>query len=212
MLAPTRISFVRHGEVDNPQAIHYGRLPGFGLSAEGRRQAQAAAQALGDPPIVAVYASPRLRARQTARQILSLRLEAGLHANTPLYISQHLDEVHNPFDGQPRSVLAARNWDVYTGTVPPYEQPADVLARTLRFVAEVRSRHAGQHVVAVTHGDVITFLLLWSARQPIGPQHKRAIANLGVPDAYPAPASITTLLYRTTGVDEHPSVKYVQPY
>ena len=36
----TCISLLRHGEVDNPQEVYYGRLPGFGLSAEGRRQAQ----------------------------------------------------------------------------------------------------------------------------------------------------------------------------
>jgi broad specificity phosphatase PhoE len=206
MLTPTRISFVRHGEVHNPQAIHYGRLPGYALSAEGHRQAQAVARALGDGPIAALYTSPLLRARQTAQPISSL------HPSAPFYVSPHLDEVHNPFDGQPRSVLAARGWDVYTGAPPPYEQPADVLARTLRFVAEVRARHAGEHVVAVTHGDVITFLLLWSAGQPVSPQHKRALTYLGIPDAYPAPASVTTLLYRTAEDDEHPSVEYVQPY
>jgi len=34
---------VRHGEVDNPDGILYGRLPGFGLTALGRRMAAAAA-------------------------------------------------------------------------------------------------------------------------------------------------------------------------
>lgn len=34
---------MRHGEVDNPDGILYGRLPGFGLTALGRRMAGAAA-------------------------------------------------------------------------------------------------------------------------------------------------------------------------
>ena len=34
---------MRHGEVDNPDGILYGRLPGFGLTALGRRMAAAAA-------------------------------------------------------------------------------------------------------------------------------------------------------------------------
>jgi broad specificity phosphatase PhoE len=39
-----RIHLVRHGEVDNPDGILYGRLPGFGLTALGRRMAEAAAE------------------------------------------------------------------------------------------------------------------------------------------------------------------------
>ena len=35
---------MRHGEVDNPDGILYGRLPGFGLTALGRRMAAAAAE------------------------------------------------------------------------------------------------------------------------------------------------------------------------
>jgi broad specificity phosphatase PhoE len=38
-----RIHLVRHGEVDNPDGILYGRLPGFGLTGLGRTMAAAAA-------------------------------------------------------------------------------------------------------------------------------------------------------------------------
>lgn len=66
MTKPTRISFVRHGTVDNPRDVFYGRLPGFVLSVEGDRQARAAAEALRHEPIAAIYTSPMRRARQTA--------------------------------------------------------------------------------------------------------------------------------------------------
>ncbi|MFT2689657.1 histidine phosphatase family protein [Clavibacter zhangzhiyongii] len=38
-MTAARIHLVRHGEVDNPDGILYGRLPGFGLTALGRRMA-----------------------------------------------------------------------------------------------------------------------------------------------------------------------------
>ena len=41
-----KIHLVRHGEVENPKGIIYGRLPGFHLSERGQRQAAAAAQHL----------------------------------------------------------------------------------------------------------------------------------------------------------------------
>ena len=205
MTAPTRISFVRHGEVHNPEGIFYGRLPGFGLSDHGRCEAQAAARALSRQRIAAVYASPLLRALETARAI------HALCGDIPLDISPALSEVYCPYDGQPRPVLDAIGWDVYAGTGPPYEQPADLVARTLRFVAQVRAAHPGRHVVAVTHGDVVAFTLLWAAGWPVEAQNRRSIVRLGVTGGYPAHASIVTLLYRTADPGEHPSFEYVVP-
>lgn len=205
MPAPTRISFVRHGEVENPNGVFYGRLPGFGLTAKGRRQARAAAESLRDQQIAALYSSPLLRARQTAEAILDAL------PGTPLFISPHLNEVHCPYDGQAHSVLDAIGWDIYASTEPPYEQPGDLLARTTRLVADIRRQYAGQHVVATTHGDVIAFLLLWLADRAVTAQNRRGIAELGIPGGYPAHASITTLTYRTTHVHERPPFEYAVP-
>jgi broad specificity phosphatase PhoE len=205
MTSPTRISFVRHGEVHNPEGIFYGCLPGFGLSERGRREARIAARFLCRQGIAAVYSSPLLRARQTAQAILDLCPGA------PLAISPALSEVHCPYDGQPRPVLDAIGWDVYAGTEPPYEQPADLVARVLRFVSAARSAHPGQHVVAATHGDVIVFTLLWAAGWPVEMRNKGRIAGLGVAGGYPAHASITALVYRTAAAGERPSFEYLLP-
>ncbi len=67
---PTTITFIRHGEVHNPQRILYGRLPRFALSEQGRAEAQAVAATLRDVPVATVYSSPLLRARQTAQAIV----------------------------------------------------------------------------------------------------------------------------------------------
>ena len=215
----TCISLVRHGEVDNSLDVYYGRLPGFGLSDEGRRQAQAAAVYLAQratssmlpPPDspqlpAAVWCSPLSRARQTAR-ILADRLP-GLDAA----VSPELAEVYTPFDGQPRSAMQARGWDFYTGVEPPYEQPGDVVARLQRFFARVRAEYASEHVVAVTHGDLVTFGLLWAMGRPVDQAHKIEVAELWMEGDYPAPASISSLFFRTEDADELPRIEYVCPY
>ena len=202
----TRIGFVRHGHVHNPQAVHYGRLPGFGLSKQGQRQAQAAAQALRNVPVAALYSSPLQRAQETAAAI------QVVHPHLTPILSPLLSEVYTPFDGQPGSVLAARQWDAYTGTPPEYEQPGDVLDRARQFIAQVRQVCDGQHVIATTHGDVISFLILWAHGLPVDPQYKQTLSTLGIPGNYPAPASISTLTYHTAAPDEVPEIEHFVPY
>ncbi|HUM36859.1 MAG TPA: histidine phosphatase family protein, partial [Anaerolineae bacterium] len=69
MESTTRLLFIRHGLVHNPDNLIYGRLPGFELSELGHRQAQAAAAALRATPLAALFSSPQLRARQTAAHV-----------------------------------------------------------------------------------------------------------------------------------------------
>lgn len=159
------VHLVRHGEVDNPQGVYYGRLPGFHLSANGRQQAGAAAATLRSHPIAALFSSPLERALETAQIIAQ-----GL-AGIPIQTSDLLLEVHSPYDGQPAQVLLARGWDVYSGSPPPYEQPEDVLERIRQFTRQVRSDYPNQQVVAVTHGDILAASVLWARGQPLLPQN-----------------------------------------
>jgi broad specificity phosphatase PhoE len=197
----TRIHFVRHGAVDNPNRVFYGRLPGFPLSEEGRRQAQAAAEALLPYPIGAVFSSPMQRARETAQYI------AALHHGLEVGISELLAEICTPYDGRPVSVAAKRDWDIYSGNEPPHEQPGDVLARVLRFVTLVREQCAGQHIVAVTHGDLIAFLMVWARGMPVTVDSRQVMYK-----DYVAKASITTVTYATASPHEVPTVEYHVPY
>ena len=63
----TTVHMLRHGEVHNPGAVLYGRLPGFRLSEDGQQMARDAAEALQDRDITVVIASPLQRAQETAR-------------------------------------------------------------------------------------------------------------------------------------------------
>jgi len=57
---------MRHADVENPQGVIYGHLPGFRLSELGGAQAAAVGQSLRDRRIRRIVHSPLDRARETA--------------------------------------------------------------------------------------------------------------------------------------------------
>ena len=203
----TTIYLIRHGEVHNPQNILYGRLPRFRLSARGLVQAQTAGIQLKQyPPLDAVFSSPMLRTRQTAKQIQNL-----LNNDGKLHISALLNEVYSAYEGQSGSEIDARGGDVYTGAPACFEQPRDVVARARKFIFRNRRRYSGGHIAAVTHGDVITFMILWAKGKEVTPKNKTQLLQAGFPAAYPAHASITSLSYHSLDEKEHPNVQYLHP-
>jgi broad specificity phosphatase PhoE len=199
MSATTTFHFVRHGEVHNPQQIYYGRLPDFHLSAEGRRQASAAANILGRYKVSVIYSSPLERTIETAEAIAK---PLGL----PIQTSELLGEVRSPFDGQPIGVLEERGWDIYTGSSSAFEQPIDVLGRAKKFVLLTRKESQGKQVVVVTHGDVIAFMVLWAKQLPITPKHKTVLYKSSI-----TPASISSFTFKTDLEAELPQCEYPLP-
>ena len=200
--APLKIHLIRHGEVHNPQQILYGRLPRFRLSANGRRQALSAGRHLKSSHVQALFSSPLLRARQTAEQIRKHNRHLDIR------ISGLINEVCTSYEGCPGAEVDARQGDVYTGVNAFYEQPRDIVARTRKFIRRVRSRYAGGEVAAVTHGDVVTFMVLWAKGVAVIPKSKTQLLHAGFPEAYPAHVSITTLTYRSNDPEERPRVDY----
>jgi probable phosphoglycerate mutase len=186
MTPTTRITFVRHGEVHNPERVLYGRLPRFPLSAPGRAQAAATATALADVPVDALVSGPLLRARQTAAYLLMGR--KGLRITT----TAQLNEVLTPYQGRAEDELRDRRGDFYSGSAPGYERPQDVLDRVRRFAQRMAHRHPGGHVLAVTHGDPIAFFALWAGGAPVTPANKTRLAPLGIRGGYPGHASAAT--------------------
>jgi len=202
----TIIALIRHGHVENPEKLYYGRLPGFGLSQIGRRQAEAARDDLQHQSPAALFSSPLTRARQTAEII------GQAHPGLVIQVSDLLNEVHSPFDGSPEAVMAARHWDLHTGVGPNYEQPIHILERVQRFLAEVRQQYPGQLSLAVTHRAVIAFTVMWTGGLLPADQHRGRLVELGISDGYPFPASISSLIYTTQDPAEIPTLAYSRPY
>jgi broad specificity phosphatase PhoE len=203
--AATQISLVRHASVHNPSNIFYGRLPGFSISQRGRLEAARTARALKDLSIEEIVSSPLLRCRQTAAEILKY------HPHLKLRQSSLITEVLTPFQGQSSDVIDLKNGDVYSGVDSKYEQPEDILLRVQKFLFRMRHNFPEKHVVAVTHGDIILFMMLWASHLSATPLNKRKFTTLCIIKEYPAVSSITTFSYSTMTKDERPSIAYFNP-
>lgn len=195
-----RIHFIRHGSVTNPDNILYGRLAEFSLSPKGISEAKQTAVRLKGTKIDAIYTSPMLRARQTAEAI------HAFHDTIPVITSDKLNEVFTPYQGMKAKDLRHLNEDFYTGTQKPYEQPADIVKRAQNFIRDVRKQDEFREVAAVTHGDIIVFFVSKMKGLGLVPGDKARLTLAGLPDNYPATASITTLTYFTESEDEEPMV------
>jgi broad specificity phosphatase PhoE len=90
----TRIHLVRHGEVNNPDGVLYGRLPNFPLSDLGQQMAAMAASELKESgaKITRLIASPLLRTMQSAEPFAS-----GF--NLPIEPEDRIIEPSNVFEG-----------------------------------------------------------------------------------------------------------------
>lgn len=197
----TVIHFVRHGSVENPREVLYGRLPEFGLSTKGVQQAQAAAIFFRRRPIQAIYSSPMLRARQTADIVQKQ------HNELDVVVSELINEIYTPYEGQPIAELEKMNWQFYENISAPYEMPEDIFSRLRQFIDDVYQNHPNQEVVAVSHGDIICFAMTWARGWPIDGESKRRVAE---ENGYPTTASITSL--SVSDDDELPTFSYTVPY
>src|ERR1700722_15350585 len=113
----TIVHLLRHGEVENPAGIIYGRLPGYHLSANGRAMARAAADFFAERPVVALFCSPLERAQETARPVAE---RLGLDIVT----DDRLIESWNHFEGLKfgvgdGSLRGPGHWPYLLNPVPP---------------------------------------------------------------------------------------------
>ena len=203
----TTIAFIRHGKVHNPDNILYGRLHGFDLNDEGREQAQIAAKWLQrEMPPKHIFTSPMQRAIHTA-EIIGKFL--GVHQ---IKTSQLLNEVHTPYEGITLAKVREMNGDIYSGIDSIYEQPEDLVNRIQIFIRETLWKYAGENILAITHGDIIAYLILWNKGASLSPINNQMLSEFNISDNYPQHASITLLRFKTTKSDEIPDLKYVRPY
>jgi broad specificity phosphatase PhoE len=158
----TVIDLIRHADVHNPGDVFYGHLPRFRLSDLGRAQAAAVAAALAAAPLAVIYASPLLRARQTAAII------AAMHPlRPPVRRAAGLREVRSRWQGRPTADLEAIGFDFYARAAPDDETIPAVFARMERLVRRLAARHAGQHVACISHADPIAIARAGLAGRPL---------------------------------------------
>jgi broad specificity phosphatase PhoE len=160
----TTIYLVRHGEVHNPDRVVYGRLQGFRLSGNGRRQAHVLGKYLSSRNIRAVYASPLERTRETARIVSSY------HKNIPVEFDELLLEVHSPpFEGKPFQEAEDIRWNFYQEKyyVLGQERAQDIWKRINAVFKKIITKHKGKEVVVVSHSDPIIISLVQLLGRPL---------------------------------------------
>jgi broad specificity phosphatase PhoE len=141
---------IRHGEVENPQGLVYGRLPGFGLSAAGTEAARHLGAALAGAAVAAVYASPLDRARATAAELAEPH---GL----PVLVEPRLLEWVAREEWQGRGWAALIESEEYRTlmadpSAPGLRHPVDLAGRhVLAWAEEAAALHADGVVLGVSH-------------------------------------------------------------
>lgn len=176
---PARVYLVRHGETDwNAQERAQGQID-VPLNERGRAQARRVAEELKDVPVGAVYSSDLRRAADTAAEIAAVH---GLEVR----LDPDLREIHQgEWQGLTNSEIAARWPDLwerrFSARRPGGECPREVLERALGALARVASAHPGEHVVVVSHGATIRWLVAHAlGRETSGPGRVPGLSNGGV--------------------------------
>jgi probable phosphomutase (TIGR03848 family) len=159
----TLVLLVRHGTTPTTGKVLPGRAPGLHLAERGQEQAATVADRLaswskdraGRSPIMAVYASPLERTRETAAPIgralgLRVRVQKGL-----------LECDFGEWTGAELKVLMKRpEWATVQRYPSGFRFPGGesftaMQARIVTAVSDLCRRHPGETIVAVSHADPI---------------------------------------------------------
>jgi broad specificity phosphatase PhoE len=195
----TVVHLVRHGEVENPRRVLYGRIPGFHLSAEGRVMAKAAANFLEGRDVTVLRSSPLERALETAEPLAA---QFGLE----VVVDDRLIEPWNHFEGMTfgvgdGSLRQPRHWIYLCNPFrPSWGEPyREVAARVAAAMADAERAARGHEAVCVSHQ-----LPIWITRRSVegrrlwhDPRHRQA-----------ALGSVTSFRYQAGRIVE---VSYAEP-
>lgn len=156
------VHVVRHGEVENPQKILYGRQKGWFLSKRGEEMAEVLGEWSKPLTIGAVHASPLERAQQTATPMAKAH---GLQIRT----DERLIEAANVFEGKPFGVGdgVLRRPSAWPKLCNPWkpswgEPYVDQVNRMLAAVFDAKEAALGKDAIVVSHQ-----LPIWILRSAI---------------------------------------------
>ena len=162
------VHLVRHGEVENPKGVIYGRMPGYHLSERGQRQARAAARRLAERDLGAIWASPLERAQETAAIIAEPH---GIEVVT----DDRLIESGNTFEGAGATIWAllsnpAHWWRFRNPFKPSWgETFREMQERMLAAIHAAAAGAGSRDVVVVSHQTPVVVARNALARSRVPP-------------------------------------------
>ena len=171
---------VRHGQARNAPGTSYENAP---LSALGRSQAAAAAQACAELRPDAVYASSAPRARATAEQV-------GGATGLPVTVDERLIEYRFGSITDPNLTMEQLRerrddllaWHPDHKLAPDGETIREFGERVMAVTDEIVARHVGERVVVVSHAGTIDVTMRWAIGIAAGTPvlHDFPIANASI--------------------------------
>jgi broad specificity phosphatase PhoE len=198
-MTETIVHLLRHGEVDNPSKVLYGRMPNFFLSQLGLEMADRAANFFQDRDLVKVISSPLVRAQQTAAPTAKkLAIE--------IVKDPRIIEATNVFEGKRVSVGdgALKNprnwWHLRNPWLPSWGEPYQQVAERMRqAIYAAKNLAIGKEIVLVSHQlPIYVARLAFEGRNLVHDPRKRQCSL----------ASVTSLRFEG---DEFMGVEYHEP-
>jgi len=160
-LIATRLLLARHGQTELSSSDAFCGVTDVSLTATGHEQAQRLATRLRYEHIDALYCSPQVRARETAKPIAAMR---GLEIQTREALRE-MDfgrwEGHVQAEVAEEAPEAMAAWDRGSWMVqlPEGETQQAVLARVVPCIVELLSLHVGKTLLIVSHRTTLRLLV-----------------------------------------------------
>ena len=158
----TTVHVARHGEVENPEKILYGRQPGWRLSNRGQQMAQTLGEWSKSINLGALHVSPLQRAQETAAPIARAH---GIEITT----DERLIEAANVFEGKSFELGSGvlkhpSSWrHLYNPWKPSWGEPyEEQINRMLAAIFAARKAANGKDATVVSHQ-----LPIWILRSAI---------------------------------------------
>lgn len=159
----TRLIIIRHGETKyNVKGLFQGQIDAA-LTDKGKSQAACVAERLKDVTYDILYASPLIRALDTARIIKGSR-------EIEINIDNRLMEIKcGRWEGMKIADIQMNNLEMFLKwenephlfNLPGAETFAQVYDRVSEFIAEIIRRHQGKTIVIVSHMVAILLMLVY---------------------------------------------------
>lgn len=159
----TTIYFIRHGKIENPKKIYYGRNINLPLSIEGLHEIEAIVRSMRKRRIHidVIYTSPLSRALATAN-VLARVFEVP---EKNIFQTNDLIDVNIPaLAGTPiaqRKYIHMLGFDEYSGKYEAAgnESRESITKRMISAIRKILKTHQGKVIGVVSHGDPLRFLL-----------------------------------------------------
>jgi probable phosphoglycerate mutase len=164
------LHLVRHGDTAQSAEGYFAGDIDPPLTERGQKQALALGRLAPSLKLAQVYASPKLRARQTAEPILAA-------TQAPLVVEEGLREIaYGAWEGRKESEIRATDPDAYNAwsldpalvSPPGGESAFAIAARALPVLVRARRDHPTGNVLFVSHKATIRVIVCALLGVPLG--------------------------------------------